>query len=361
VDQDGVMTNLRVGDRFIGLDAPALIIAELGVNHDGSVDRALEMVDLAADCGADAVKLQVFRAQTLLHRSCRLAEYQERSGAPSDPAEMLRKFELPPDALRTIAAHIRKRGLLPVATPFSPTDIPTLATLNLAAVKIASPDLVNRVLLREATSLSLPLLLSTGAATLEEIDHTVGWLGEGQTPFALLHCISSYPTEAQDAHLSWISDLKTRFGVPIGFSDHTTDITCGALAVAAGARLIERHLTYNRSAPGPDHCASSDPEEFARYVTLIRAAEKMLGSGGKRVLPCEEDVRTVSRQSLILRRDVPARASICRDDLTVQRPGTGISAARIDDVLGKRATRDLRAGAMLTWEMIGGEPMRRSA
>jgi len=355
------MTNLRIGDRSIGRGAPVLIIAEIGVNHDGSVERALELVDLAADCGADAVKLQVFRAQTLLHRSCRLAAYQERSGAERDPAEMLRKYELSPDALRRISTHIRKRRLLPIATPFSPTDIPTLASLNLAAVKIASPDLVNRVLLQGAASLLLPFLVSTGAATLDEIDATVGWLRDWQTPFALLHCISSYPTEACDAHLSWIGDLHMRCGVHVGYSDHTTDTTCGAFAVAAGARFVERHLTYDCRAPGPDHSASSDPDRFARYVELIRQAEAMLGSPGKRVLSCEEDVRTVSRQSLILQRQVPARESICRDDLTVQRPGTGISAAEIDDVIGKRAVRDLPAGAMLSWEMIGGEPMRRSA
>ncbi len=355
------MTNLRLGNRTIGPNAPVFIIAEIGVNHDGSLDRALELADLAADCGADAVKLQVFRAQTLLHRSCRLAEYQQRPGAARDPAEMLQKYELSAEALLTLADHIRKRNLLPIATPFSPADIPTLARLNLAAIKIASPDLVNLVLLREATSLSLPFLISTGAATIEEIDRTLDWLREWNTPFALLHCISSYPTETADTHLNWIGELQAMCDVPIGYSDHTTDTPCGALAIAAGARFVERHLTYDRTASGPDHSASSDPEQFARYVQLIRRAETMLGSRGKRVLACEEDVRSVSRQSLVLQRHVPARASICRADLTVQRPGTGISAARVDDLIGRQAMRDLPAGAMLTWEMIGGEPMRRSA
>jgi N,N'-diacetyllegionaminate synthase len=355
------MTDLCLGTRTIGRDEPLFIIAEIGVNHDGSVDRALQLVDLAADCGADAVKLQVFRAETLLHRSCRLAEYQEQSGVAHDPAEMLKKYELSAEALLAVSDRIRKRSLLPIATPFSPADIPTLARMNLAAIKIASPDLVNRVLLREATSLSLPLLLSTGAATLEEVDRTLDWLREWKTPFALLHCISSYPTESQDAHLNWIGELQAMCDVPVGYSDHTTDTTCGALAVAAGARFVERHLTYDRDACGPDHSASGDPEQFARYVQLIRRAEMMLGSGRKRVLACEEDVRSVSRQSLVLQRHVPARATVCNADLTVQRPGTGISAARINEVIGLQAMRDLPAGAMLTWEMIGGEPMRRSA
>jgi sialic acid synthase SpsE len=355
------MTKLKLGGKLIGPGAPVLVIAEIGVNHDGSVERAIELVNIAADCGADAVKLQVFDAERLLHRSCQLAAYQERSGAPSDPAEMLKKYQLSSPGLQKISQHIRDRGLLPIATPFSPTDIPTIEQLNLAAVKIASPDLVNRVLLRVAAKLSLPLLLSSGGATLSEIDETVGWLREWESPFALLHCVSSYPAEAADANLAWIGELSERYDVPIGYSDHTIDTLGGGLAVAAGATFVERHVTYDCSAPGPDHAASSDPAAFAQYVRLIRQAHTMLGTRGKRVLPCEQDVRAVSRQSLVLQRNVGAGRIIGRDDLTAQRPGTGISAARIEEILGKRATRDLPAGSMLTWEMVGGETARRSA
>lgn len=352
---------LLLGEKTIGPGSPVLVIAEIGVNHDGSADRAIELVNIAADCGADAVKLQVFDADRLLHRSCRLALYQERSGAPRDPAEMLKKYQLSASDLQRISRHIRDRGLLPIATPFSPTDVPTLETLDLAAVKIASPDLVNRVLLRCAAKLALPLLISTGAAALSEIDTTIGWLRDWKSQCALLHCISSYPTEAADANLAWIGELLARYAVPIGYSDHTTDTLGGALAVAAGATFVERHLTYDCAARGPDHAASSDPDAFAKYVKLIRQAEVMLGNGGKRVLPCEQDVRAVSRQSLVLQRDVPAGRMIGRDDLTAQRPGTGISAGRIEEFLGKRAARDLHAGTMLTWEMVGGESTLRSA
>ncbi len=355
------MTNLCIGEKSIGNDHPVLIIAEIGVNHDGSLDRALELVDLAAECGADAVKLQIFRADTLMHRSCRLAEYQSRAGVPRDPAKMLRGYELSHDALHTITSHIRSRGLVPLATPFSPGDIKTLASLGMAAVKIASPDLVNRVLLHSAANLSIPLLLSTGAATLEEIDTTMRWLGDWRIPFALLHCVSSYPTEARDAHLHWIGELRERYQVQIGYSDHTTDAFGGALAVAAGARFVERHLTYDCQAQGPDHAASSDPEQFATYVELIRQTETMLGSGGKRVLPCEEDVRSVSRQSLVLQAQVAAGQKIRREDITVQRPGTGISAALIEEVIGRRAVRDLSAGTLLEWQMIAPQESRRSA
>src|ERR1700728_378206 len=182
------MNPVSIEDKSIGRGSPVQIIAELGASHDGSLRRATELVDIAADRGADAVKLQVFDADRLLHRSCRLAAYQERSGAPRDPADMLKKYQLSGSDLEQVARHIRDRGLLPIATPFSPTDIPTLQRLNLAAVKIASPDLVNRVLLRVAVNLSLPLLISTGAASIPEIDTTASWLRQWKSPFALLHC-----------------------------------------------------------------------------------------------------------------------------------------------------------------------------
>lgn len=327
---------MNIGDKTIGTAEPVLVIAEIGVNHDGSVERALELVRIAGQCGADAVKLQIFRAETLLHSSCRLAAYQE--GCAADPAEMLRRYELSADELKTVVDRIRAMGLLPLATPFSPADVATAAHLDLPAIKIASPDIVNRLLIEEAAKLERPMLLSTGAATMEEIEQSAGWM---RMPFALLHCVSSYPTSAADAHLGWIGELAQRFDVPIGYSDHLTDSIGGALAVAAGACFLERHLTYDRNAFGPDHAASSDPADFARYVHGVRIAETMRGVGPKRVLDCERDVRSVSRQSLVLHRDVPAGREIVREDLTVQRPGSGISPARVDSVVGRRAACDL--------------------
>lgn len=338
---------MNIGDKIIGPGERVLVIAEIGVNHDGSVERALELVRIAGQCGADAVKLQIFRTETLLHSSCRLAAYQE--GCAADPVEMLRRYELSEQGLGKIVNRIRSMGLLPLATPFSPTDVETAAKLDLPAIKIASPDIVNRVLIEEARKLQKPLLLSTGAATIEEIGQAVAWM---RAPFALLHCVSSYPTSAADAHLGWIGELAQRFEAPVGYSDHLTDSISGALAVAAGACILERHLTYDRNAFGPDHAASSDPADFARYVHGVRVAETMRGVGSKRVLDCERDVRSVSRQSLVLCRDLPAGREIFREDLTVQRPGSGISPGLVDSVAGRRAACDLPAGTMLQWDML---------
>jgi len=343
---------MRIGERTIGTGQPTVVIAEIGVNHDGCEKRALELVDAAADCGADAVKLQVFRAQRLMSDASQFAEYQKSRCEENDPVAMLRRYELPTASLRRIVRRIRERGMIPLATPFSLDDVGTIAELDLPAVKIASPDLVNRPLLSRAISVGKPLLISTGAATMDEVAAAVEWLRKSHMTFALLHCVSSYPAPAEQANLCWIGELAEWFSVPLGFSDHTTELSAGALAVMSGATIVEKHLTYDRGAAGPDHAASADLQQFAQYVQLIRTAERMRGMPGKRVLPIERDVRQVSRQSLVIRRDVREGDVIGEADLVVQRPGTGIPAAQFAAAVGRRVRRRIKAGTLLQWEML---------
>lgn len=331
-------------------DQRVLVIAEIGVNHDGSVERAVELVGHAERAGADAVKLQIFRADTLVHRSARFAEYQKSRVAAADPAEMLRQYELSDAALAAIAQAAAAAGLLLISTPFSPDDVPRAAAVS-AAIKIASPDLINRLLVAHVAATHRPMIVSTGASTSDEIGRTVGWLNARGAAFALLHCVSNYPVSDADANLYWIGELK-RHGVTVGYSDHGTDVLAGALAVAAGARIVEKHLTYDTTAAGPDHSASFDVETFKRYVEAVRRAETVCGSPGRRVLACEQDVRSVSRQSLVVRRDLPAGHCLADDDLTTQRPGTGISAERYGDVVGRPLRRAVRGGDMLTPEDV---------
>ncbi len=343
---------LTIFGRLISATEPTLVIAEIGVNHDGSLARALELVEAAAAARADAVKLQIFRAQNLMHGSSAFAAYQQKGCADSTPGEMLRKYELRQGELEQLIDAIRDRGMIPLATPFSLADVATIGELHLPAVKIASPDLVNRPLLLHAAALGKPLLISTGAATVEEIDRTAGWLRERAAPFALLHCVSSYPTQSHDANLCWIGELAARFNVPVGYSDHTTEAVGGACAVAAGACIVEKHLTYDRSAAGPDHAASADLAQFAEYVKHIRAADRLRGRPGKRVLEAEQEVRRVSRQSLVLCRELHPGDTLRPDDLVIQRPGTGIPAAQADAVIGRKVLRPLDAGTLLQWDML---------
>jgi N-acetylneuraminate synthase/N,N'-diacetyllegionaminate synthase len=329
------------------------VIAEIGVNHDGSLIRAVELVRHAARAGADAVKFQVFRAGSLIHPSARLAEYQREAVAVvDDPRELLRRYELSSADLIWLCELARRESLIPLATPFSPDDVQVVQELDLPAIKISSPDLVNLPLLERCAVLRRPMLVSTGAATMDEVDKCAQWLEASGISFALLHCVSAYPTPADQAHLRWIGELASRFEAPTGYSDHTTERLSGALAVAAGACVLERHLTYDKSAAGPDHAASSDPQEFEEYIRLVRLAEQMRGSGPKRVLAIERDVRSVSRQSLVLRTDRVRGQTLSPADLTVQRPGTGIPAGEAQRVIGRRLQRDLKSGTLLQWDML---------
>lgn len=346
------MTPFTIFSRPISPASPTLVIAEIGVNHDGRLDRALELVEAAHAARADAVKLQIFRARTLMHDSSAFATYQIERVADTTPAEMLARYELSAEEVEEVVEAIRDRNMLPIATPFSIDDVKLIEQLRLPAIKIASPDLVNRPLLHHAAQLCKPLLISTGASTMLEIETTVSWLREWRTPFALLHCISAYPTPSADAHLCWITELAARYDVPVGYSDHATDLVAGALAVAAGACVIEKHLTYDRAAPGPDHSASADPEQFRQYVQSIRQAERLRGAPGRRVLPIENDVRRVSRQSLVLKRTLNPGDTLREEDLQIQRPGTGIPAAQISKVIGRQPRQPLAAGTLLQWEML---------
>lgn len=346
------MSSIKIDSRLVGPGRPSLVIAEIGVNHDGSVQRAIELVKIAEACGADAVKLQIFRAANLMHASSTFATYQRGRTSDAHPIDMLKRYELATGDIRRIVKEIRDRGMLPLATPFSPADLELIDAMRLPAIKIASPDLVNRPLIASAGRLGKPLLLSTGAAEVCEVEVTAGWMREWNAAYALLHCISAYPVPADAANLCWINELTQRFDVPVGYSDHTIDVMSGALAAAAGASIIERHLTYDRAAKGPDHAASSDPAQFSRYVKLVREADTLRGSPGKHVLEIEQDVRKVSRQSLVVRRALQPGDLLREEDLTVQRPGTGLPAAQITRAVGRKIVKAVTAGSLLQWDML---------
>ncbi len=222
------MNPMKIESKLVGPGRPTLVVAEMGVNHDGSLAKALELVRIASNCGADAVKLQVFRTTSLLHPSCQLPAYQkDRMPLAANPVDMLRRYEMSSDDLAKIVKSIRDLKMVPLATPFSPIDLDLIERLRLPAIKIASPDLVNRPLLAAAAKLNRPLLVSTGAATIEEVQTTFGWLKGMAADFALLHCISAYPVPSSQANLCWIQELARQFDVAVGYSDHTTEQMSG--------------------------------------------------------------------------------------------------------------------------------------
>lgn len=321
------------------------IIAEIGVNHDGRVDRGIELIEMAAGAGADAVKLQLFDADRLLSKQSRLAAYQ--AGQAADAKALLRALSLEPDEMGQLAERARACGLKLIVTPFSPGDVRALVELKVDAVKIASPDAVNTPLLEAAADLDKPMLISTGTCELVELEPAARLLEQHPAGGCLLQCVSSYPTPNHAAALNGIVVLRDRFGLPVGYSDHTQDVLTGALAAAAGAVVLEKHVTYDRQAKGPDHAASADPGQFAEYVRLVREAQAMLGPKAKGVLAVERDVREVSRQSVAAARDLPAGHILGEADLTVMRPGTGIPARELKTLIGQLLIRPVRAGHLL--------------
>ncbi|HAW96590.1 MAG TPA: N-acetylneuraminate synthase [Phycisphaerales bacterium] len=329
--------------------ADPFVIAEIGVNHDGDPARAEALVDAASEAGADAVKFQWFEPRRLLSRSARLAAYQAASGE-QEPIAMLERLRLDPDGLERARARAVEHGLHTVVTVFSPELVEPADLLDWDHYKTASPDIVNRPLLEALASTGSPLIISTGGATLPEVRRALEWI-EGVRP-TLLHCVSSYPTPLDSASLGGIDALSSEFGLTVGYSDHTVSIHAGGLAVAAGARVLEKHLTWSRDADGPDHSASIDPDGFARYVRFARESRLMMGAPGKRPLPVECDVMTSSRQSVAILRDIPEGHVIAAGDLTTMRPGTGVPAASLSRFIGCRAMRPLEGGTLLDPESV---------
>ena len=342
---------IEIAGRTLGGDAPPLVIAELGVNHDGDAARAIELVDAAADAGADAIKTQCFRAGLLMSRASSLAKYQRDAGE-DDPVTMLRRLELDDEAMRAVIARARQRGVLAIVTVFSLELVQQASSMGWDAYKFASPDVINRPLIEAVAGLGCPLLVSTGAATLDESVRAYGWLSDlgAAERCAFLQCVSSYPARVEEAALGGIGALRDAMGCPVGYSDHTPGVDTGALAVCAGASVLEKHLTYDRSAKGPDHSASLDPDQFAEYVRLAKRASTMLGPRAKAVASCEADVRRVSRQSLVATRCIDAGETLTRDALTVKRPGTGLAPYLLDQTLGRSAMRRIEADSPLTPE-----------
>jgi N,N'-diacetyllegionaminate synthase len=350
---DGTGPRVSIGRRVIGPGCPAYIIAEAGVNHDGSPERALQLVDAAAAVGADAVKFQVFCARELTTRTAGMADYQKVTGARSQ-RQMLERLELSDAALERISARCRKRAIEFLATPFSVVDLERLLFFGVRALKIASTDLNNSPLLRAAVEAGLPLICSTGAATAAEIRTAVKRLrawGAGSR-LVLLHCVSSYPTPLQAANLRAITALRTEFDVPAGFSDHTSETQTGAWAVSAGACVLEKHFTLDRSASGPDHAMSLTPAALADYIAAVRSAESALGTGTLGMTDLEADVRAVARKSVVTARALRAGTILTPDMLAVKRPAGGIEPDQLQRLIGRKVTANIGRDKLLTWDVI---------
>jgi N,N'-diacetyllegionaminate synthase len=336
------------------------IIAEAGVNHNGDVDRALEMVDIAADAGADAVKFQTFSTDLLVSASAPTAAYQQSAVGVARQEQMLRGLELTRAAHHRIVERCALRGIEFMSTPFDWGAAEFLVSIGMSRVKVPSGELTNDGFLRRLAGLGLPLIISTGMATLEEVQHAMGIIEQqrrrertSEPSVVLLHCTSSYPAAPTEVNLRAMRTMADSLGVPVGYSDHTLGINAAVAAVALGAVVIEKHFTLDRTLPGPDHAASLEPDGLRSLVAAIREVESMLGSPDKRPSASELPIRDVARRSVAAARSLCSGQQLTGDDLICLRPGNGIPPGELQSLIGRTILRDVGGGTLLSWEWIG--------
>jgi N-acetylneuraminate synthase/N,N'-diacetyllegionaminate synthase len=348
------VVRVLAGSRPIGADAPCFIVAEVGVNHDGEVARAHELIDAAADAGADAVKFQNFKtADFIVDRSLPYEYESEGQTVVESQFDMLVRYELPDSAWAELRDHCERRGVVFFSTPTSEAGLARLVELGVPLLKNGSDYLGHLPLIRAMARTGLPTVLSTGMATLEEIRASVDAFREaGGRELVLLHCTSSYPTPAEDVNLRKIPSLEAQFDCPVGFSDHTDGVVAAVGSVALGSCFIEKHFTLDRSLPGPDHRFSMDPPQLRELVDAVRTLEANLGS--PEIKPAESELlgRDEFRLSCVAAVDVHAGQLLTAAEVQFSRPGTGVAPRDVDSLLGRRAVRDLAAGEVLTLDAV---------
>lgn len=347
-----------------------LVIAEAGVNHNGSRELALELVDIAADAGADVVKFQTFNARQLVTATATKAGYQIANTQDSElQLSMLRRLELSMDDHEALLDRARSRGIGFMSTPFDAASLEFLSRLDMPAIKIASGDITCGPLLLQAARLRKPLIVSTGMSTLADIEQALGVLAFGLTTdrdptgradfaaayltpagrkaleshVSLLHCVTQYPAPARSVNLRAMNTMASAFGLPVGYSDHTIGTEVAIAAVACGARIIEKHFTRDRNLPGPDHAASLEPDELSYMIHAIREIESALGVALKQPSDAELPNVAVARRSIVAARRIAAGELLTVEMLAAKRPGFGISPMQVWDLLGRRAERTYEA------------------
>lgn len=331
---------VAIGPRQVGSGHACFVIAEAGVNHDGDPKRAHRLVDLAAESHADAVKFQTFRPENLASAHAKAAPYQRRWGGGSQRA-MLERLVLPSDTWRELAAHAVDAGLVFLSTPFDLESLDLLLELGVQAVKVPSGELNNLPFIGEVAARGLPLIISTGMGTLDEVTAAVE-AASAAPAVALLHCVTAYPTPVESSNLRAIVTLAETFRVPVGWSDHTEGVLAAVAAVALGASILEKHFTTDRSLPGPDHSASADPLQLSDYVAAVRATEAGLGDGIKRPADVEHENLKSARRSYHAARDLQPGEVLRQGDVHLLRPATGLPPSA--GVVGRVVARPIAAG-----------------
>jgi len=334
--------------KFYALDS-CYLIAEIGVNHNGDMKLAKNMIDAAKSSGADAVKFQTFKAESLVTHGTPKVAYQESTTQNQETHfEMLKKLELSEIQHKILKKYCDQNNIDFISTPYDPKSVDFLEKLNVRQYKIASADIVDHVLLRRVALTGKPVMISVGMATLEEIEDALRIFSKYDADdIILLHCVSNYPCSFEALNLKVIKTLQSTFRHPVGYSDHSIGSQASSLSIALGAKVIEKHFTLDKLLPGPDHKASSSPKEFMELKQAIDQAELILGSEFKECQPEEKQMSQISRKSIVLSKNMKKGEEIKRSDLIMMRPGYGLRAKIIEDLIGKILLKNLKKHSLL--------------
>jgi N,N'-diacetyllegionaminate synthase len=330
------------------------IIAEAGVNHGGSLDIAKTLVERAKDCGADAVKFQSFRADKLVSKWAEKAEYQKHTTSASESQyRMLKNLEFSGEDHGVLVRHCREMDIAFLSSPFDEESADLLHDLNVPLFKIPSGEITNIPLLRHIAGKKRPIILSTGMSTLGEIEEALAAIREtGNQDVSLLHCVSQYPAPYREINLGAMDTIRACFHVPVGFSDHTEGIEIAIAAVALGATIIEKHFTLSREMEGPDHKASSEPDEFRKLVEAIRNVELSMGDGIKRPASCEMGNIWIARKSVVAKSPIKPGEKFTEQNITLKRPGYGIQPKDVSKIVGMEAKIPFDTDDVITWDKV---------
>lgn len=348
------MGMIPIGSRHIGEGEPCFIIAEAGVNHNGDINLAKRLIDIAKEAGADAVKFQTFAVDEGTSKSAPKADYQvETTGNSESQYEMLKRLELTEGQFQILKEYADRKGIIFISTAPDFKSVDIVEGLGVPAYKNSSANLTNLPLIEYIAKRNKPIILSTGMSSLAEIEEAIDTIREaGNNKIVLLHCISNYPALSEEANLRAMHTLRESFKLPVGYSDHTLGIEVAIAAVALGAVVLEKHFTIDKSLPGPDHKASLEPAELMQLIRAIRNVERAFGDGIKKPTPNEEKIARVTRRSITAGCKILKGTVISRDMLSIKRPETGIKPKFISLVIGRKIKKDIFEDEPITWEDI---------
>ena len=347
-----MINDITIGNKLIGSNRPVFVIAEAGVNHNGDIDLAKELISEAKNAGADCIKFQSFKADRVVLDNAPKAQYQKKTTNPAESQlKMLKKLELSEEAHKILFDYCQEIDIMFLSTPYNKKDADLLHQLNVQAYKLSSLHIAEPAFVEYVASKEKPILMSTGMATLSEVDEAVRVVRSicKDDQFVLLQCTTNYPSLPEHANIKSMNTMKQAFNLHVGYSDHTQSFTACIVAVALGAKVIEKHFTLDKNLDGPDHSSSESPETFKQLVNIIREAEKTLGSGRK------EPVSIELQNAKGIRRSIVAAKNLCKGDVLTKscvefkRPANGISPSFLNQILGQRVRNDINENSYIKW------------